>query len=150
LHTSEFNIRQYLPGDEDSVIRLWQNTNLTRSWNNPKADIDRKLKDSPELFLVGTIGNRVVATVMCGYDGHRGWVHYLGVDPEYQKHGLGRRIMETAAEKLKEKGCPKINLNVRKTNSEVIQFYNKIGYGEDEVITMSKRLIVDESFDNKH
>jgi ribosomal protein S18 acetylase RimI-like enzyme len=150
LDTSDFNIRRYMPGDEESVIRLWQKCNLTRPWNNPKADIERKLKDSPELFLVGTIGNKVAATVMCGYDGHRGWIHYLGVDPEYQRNGLGRRIMEAAAEKLKEKGCPKINLNVRKTNSEVIQFYNKIGYGEDEVITMSKRLIVDEPFDKKH
>ena len=82
-------IRLYLPEDEDAVIELWHGCNLIRSWNNSKRDIERKLKVDSEPFLVGLIGGRVVATVMGGYDGHRGWIPYLAVAPNYQRGGLG-------------------------------------------------------------
>lgn len=137
-------IRQFQSGDEDAVVDLWSACNLTRSWNNPRLDIERKLKDSPELFFVGLLDDRIVSSVMAGYDGHRGWVYYLAVDPEYRKQGLGRQIMAYAEEILLALGCPKIDLMVRKTNTEVIRFYEQIGYREDEVITMSRRLIEDE------
>ncbi len=137
-------IRQFLPGDNEAVIDLWKTCNLTKSWNNPEQDINRKLKDSPELFLVGTINRIIVASVMAGYDGHRGWIYYLAVGPGYRKRGLGRQIMAAAEERLLETGCPKIDLMVRKDNMGVIDFYQKIGYGHDEVITMSKRLTEDE------
>jgi len=137
-------IRQYLPEDEEAVINLWKICNLTKPWNNPEQDINRKLENSPELFLVGTINGIIVASVMAGYDGHRGWIYYLAVDPEHRKQGLGRQMMTAAEEKLLEIGCPKIDLMVRKNNMDVITFYEKIGYGHDEVITMSRRLIEDE------
>ena len=142
----EMIIRQYSPADREAVINLWKTCNLTKSWNNPEQDINRKLKDSPELFLVGTINGIIVASVMAGYDGHRGWIYYLAVDPEYRKQGLGRRIMAAAEEKLLAIGCPKIDLMVRRNNPNVITFYEKIGYGHDEVVTMSKRLIEDGSY----
>ncbi len=143
---TEMNVRQYSPEDEQPVIQLWQKCNLIKPWNNPKQDINRKLKDSPDFFLVGTADGKVVASVMAGYDGHRGWIHYLAVAPEYQRQGLGRQIMAAAEEKLLEVGCPKIDLMVRKNNLDVIQFYGKIGYGEDEVIILSRRLIEDEPY----
>jgi ribosomal protein S18 acetylase RimI-like enzyme len=139
----EMIIRQYSPADREAVINLWKTCNLTKSWNNPEQDINRKLKDSPELFLVGTINDIIFSSVMAGYDGHRGWIYYLAVVPEYRKQGLGRRIMAAAEEKLLDIGCPKIDLMVRKNNPDVITFYEKIGYGHDEVVTMSKRLIED-------
>jgi ribosomal protein S18 acetylase RimI-like enzyme len=137
-------IRQYSPEDEEAVINLWKACNLTKPWNNPHQDIHRKLKHSPELFLVGTINGIIVASVMAGYDGHRGWIYYLAVDTEHREQGLGRKIMAAAEEKLMDIGCPKIDLMVRKNNLDVITFYEQIGYGHDEVITMSRRLIEDE------
>jgi len=92
----EMIIRQYSPEDEEAVINLWKTCNLTKPWNNPNQDINRKLKNSPELFLVGTISGIIVASVMAGYDGHRGWIYYLAVDPEHRKQGLGRKIMAAA------------------------------------------------------
>jgi ribosomal protein S18 acetylase RimI-like enzyme len=139
----EMIIRQYSPADREAVINLWKTCNLTKSWNNPEQDINRKLKDSPELFLVGTINDIIFSSVMAGYDGHRGWIYYLAVVPEYRKQGLGNQIMAAAEEKLLDIGCPKIDLMVRKNNPDVITFYEKIGYGHDEVVTMSKRLIED-------
>lgn len=82
-------IRPYLPKDQNAVTELWYKCNLTRPWNNPKLDIERKLEVNPELFLIGLIDNTIAATVMGGYDGHRGWVYYLAVDPVYQRKGYG-------------------------------------------------------------
>jgi ribosomal protein S18 acetylase RimI-like enzyme len=101
----------------------------------------------PELFLVGEIDGKVVATCMAGYDGHRGWINYLAVSPERRRWGLARRIMAAAEEKLRRMGCPKINLQVRASNQEVIEFYRSIGYRIDDVLSMGKRLEEDEPYD---
>lgn len=136
-------IRPYSIEDEQAVIDLWRRCNLVRPQNNPKLDIERKLNVNPELFLVGFIEGKIVATVMGGYEGHRGWVNYLGVVPDYRKKGLGRRMMKVLEEKLEAIGCPKINLQVRNNNLEAMKFYEKIGYKIDEVQSMGKRLVQD-------
>ena len=136
-------IQPYKPEYEKAVIKLWRKCNLVRPQNNPKKDIARKLKVKPELFLVGVEGNKVIATAMGGYEGHRGWVNYLGVDPEYRHKGAGRKMMEAIEEKLLAMGCPKINSQVLVDNTEATKFYQRIGYKKDEVISMGKRLIED-------
>src|SRR3989304_2752986 len=133
-------IKPYVHQDEKAVINLWIRCNLTRPQNNPKLDIERKLKVNPELFLVGVIGSKVVATVMGGYDGHRGWVYYLGVEPAYQRNGFGRQMMEAVTEKLLVMGCPKVNLQVREDNRAVVGFYENIGYQVEDRVSMGKRL----------
>jgi ribosomal protein S18 acetylase RimI-like enzyme len=137
-------IRAYAPADEDAVISLWQRCGLTRPWNDPRKDIERKMLVRPDLFLVGVIEGVIVATAMAGYDGHRGWVYYLGVDPQQQRKGLGRLMMERVEELLRAEGCPKINLQVRTSNEPVIAFYQRLGYSVDEVAGMGKRLERDE------
>lgn len=129
--------------DESSVIALWQACELTRPWNNPKEDINRKLTTQPELFLVGVEGDNLVATAMIGFDGNRGWVHYLGVLPSHRSLSYGKAMMDEAEWLLTALGCPKINLQVRSTNAAVIAFYKKLGYQIDEVVSMGKRLIAD-------
>ncbi len=133
----------YKPEYESSVIELWKKCNLIRPQNDPKKDIARKLMVNPELFLVGVEGNKVIATAMGGYEGHRGWVNYLGVDPAYREKGLGRQMMEAIEKKLLERGCPKLNLQVLANNTEAMKFYERLGYKRDEVISMGKRLIPD-------
>lgn len=146
MSVSEIHIRHYTPEDEQAVITLWQECNLTKPWNNPQADIKRKIQDSPELFLVGTADGRIVATAMGSYDGHRGWVYYLAVASECRKRGYGRRMMKAVEGLLIEKGCPKINLMIRSSNREVVQFYKSIGYDKEDTILMSRRLITDEPY----
>jgi len=97
---TEFVIRPYNTGDESGVIDLWQRCKLTRPQNNPKLDIERKLKVNPELFLVGLIEREIIATAMGGYEGHRGWINYLAVDPRFRRNGLGRKMMDTIQSKL--------------------------------------------------
>ena len=137
-------IRPFEIRDEEDVIKLWMECNLIVPWNDPRKDIQRKLKVNPELFLVGTVDDEVVATIMGGYEGHRGWVNYLAVSPSQQRQGYGRQMMEAVEIKLRAMGCAKINLQVRETNSTVIAFYKSIGYDVDHVIGMGKRLESDQ------
>jgi ribosomal protein S18 acetylase RimI-like enzyme len=138
-------IRQFAATDTDAVIALWQRCGLTRPWNDPHKDIQRKLRDSPELFLVGEDEAQIVAAAMVGYDGHRGWIYYLGVDPERQREGLGRAIMEEAELRLRALGCSKINLQVRTANTGVIEFYRRLGFAFDDVVSLGKRLEHDDA-----
>lgn len=138
-------IRTYQPADEDAVIELWRQCGLVVPQNNPQRDIHRKLSVSPELFLVGAIDAQIVASVMAGYEGHRGWINYLAVSPSLQKTGLGREMMEYAESLLRARGCPKINLQIRSTNVQVIEFYRQLGYTVDDVVSMGKRLVSDRS-----
>ncbi len=136
-------IRAYNVADEQAVINLWQRCGLLRPQNNPREDIRRKLEVAPELFLVGVLDSEIVATAMAGYEGHRGWINYLSVAPHFQKGGLGREIMAHAEKLLRERGCPKINLQVRAENAEAIEFYKRIGFAIDEVVSMGKRFAED-------
>ncbi len=136
-------IQPYSPKYEKEVIALWERCNLTRPWNDPQKDIRRKLEKDPELFLIGLIDGKVAAAAMGGYDGHRGAVYYLAVDPTHQKKGLGRQIMLALEEKLLARGCPKLNLMFRTENAGVERFYEKLGYKRDDVIEMGKRLTPD-------
>jgi ribosomal protein S18 acetylase RimI-like enzyme len=143
---ARMRIRSYHPDDEPAVIALWHSCALIVPQNNPLADIRRKILVSPDLFLVGILDSQLIATVMAGYEGHRGWINYLAVAPTHQRNGYGRRIMEHAEGLLRERGCPKINLQVRATNREVIEFYRRLGFAVDDVLSMGKRLEVDEPY----
>lgn len=133
-------IRPFQKSDETAVISLWQQCGLVRPVNDPRRDIRRKLAVNPELFLVGVRDGELIAAVMAGYEGHRGWINYLAVHPGHQRSGCGRQIMLAAEKLLRDLGCPKINLQVRKNNQTVLEFYRRIGYAEDEVVSLGKRL----------
>jgi ribosomal protein S18 acetylase RimI-like enzyme len=140
MEQQELHIRSYQQKDERDVIELWRRCGLVVPWNNPRSDIERKVKVNPELFLVGLINMRVVATVMGGYEGHRGWINYLAIDPDYQSRGFGEKLMLIVEERLRELGCPKINLQIRAGNAGAVKFYKRLGYSCEEVISMGKRL----------
>ena len=136
-------IRAFEPRDEPAVVALWRECGLARPWNDPHADIARKLTEQPELFLVGTVEDEVLATAMAGFDGHRGWVYYLAVSPRHRRRSYGRLLMQEAERLLIERGCPKLNLMVRTSNADVIEFYRKLGYVRDDVVNLGRRLIHD-------
>ena len=138
-------IRTFESVDEAAVVELWRSCDLTRPWNDPVRDIERKVAVADDLFLVGTVDGVVVASVMAGYDGHRGWVNYLAVDPTRRRSGLGRALMAEAEGRLGARGCPKINLQVRTSDPSAIAFYERLGFAVDDAVSLGKRLESDES-----
>ena len=140
---SNFAIRQFVPNDTNRVIFIWEQCDLVRNWNNPNFDIQRKLNFQKELFFVGLLNDEIIATAMFGYDGHRGWLNYFAVLPNFQKRGFGKKLMTFGEMALIEKGCPKLNLQIRNDNTKAINFYQKVGYKEDAAVSFGKRLIED-------
>ena len=137
------NIRPYQDSDQQAVIQLWLDCGLVAPQNNPAKDILRKRCVNPEWFLVGTQNDAIIASCMVGYEGHRGWINYLAVSPGKQRNGYAKMIMDEAEQILKQAGCPKINLQVRSSNAKVIAFYKSIGFSDDQVISLGKRLEID-------
>jgi ribosomal protein S18 acetylase RimI-like enzyme len=137
-------IRRFRREDSADVVELWRRCDLVRPANDPVKDIERKLRVGPELFLVALLGEKVTGSVMAGYEGHRGWINYLAVDPGERRRGIGRRLMEEAERLLRERGCPKINLQVRSSNAGVLGFYAAIGFSRDQAVSLGKRLVRDE------
>ncbi|MCL6237623.1 MULTISPECIES: GNAT family acetyltransferase [Acinetobacter] len=138
-----FIIRPYLESDLDDVIALWELCDLTRPWNNPEIDIFRKLAQRDQLFLLAVKDDQLIATVMGGYDGHRGWVNYLAVHPHFQRNGVATALIQQLEKRLIALGCPKLQLLIRQDNIDVQNFYEQLGYEEVEVICLGKRLITD-------
>jgi ribosomal protein S18 acetylase RimI-like enzyme len=137
-------IRPFGESDQDQVVALWRECQLVVPWNDPVRDIRRKLAVDRDLFLVGLVADEVVGTVMGGYEGHRGWINYLAVHPSQRRRGFGEALMLAVEQRLRDRGCPKINLQIRTGNTAVSAFYRAIGYRDDEVICMGKRLESDE------
>ena len=140
---NKIKIRQYADSDHEKVIKLWELCELTRQWNNPIKDIQRKLIVQSELFLVLEEDDEILGSIMGGFDGHRGSVNYLGIHPKHKNKGLGKLLMNRIEEELIKMGCPKINLMVRNSNLDVQEFYRVIGYKEQKVVVFGKRLIPD-------
>ncbi len=143
-----FSIRAYDAADEKAVIDLWFECGLVVPWNNPKMDIERKVEEEPRQLLVGVVGDEIVSTCMTGYDGHRGWIYYLAVSPKHRRKGLGDLMVKHAESILEDIGCPKVELMVRKSNLDVIAFYEKAGYVDDQVVVLGKRLREDEKYED--
>lgn len=138
------DIRPHQPADQDALIALWEACGLTRPWNKPQRDIARKLSVNPDWLIVGEHRGQLVASAMFGYDGHRGWVNYLAVAPAFQRRGWARALMTHGEALMRAVGCPKINLQVRRDNAAALGFYQALGYGQDEVLSLGKRLIPDD------
>ena len=137
---ADMQIEVFAEQHRQALIALWTECGLVVPQNDPDKDIDRKLQVGADLFLLGVLDGEVVASVMGGFEGHRGWINYLAVKPSHQRKGYGQAMMAAVETRLREKGCPKINLQVRSTNTAVIAFYDALGYGNDNVVGLGKRL----------
>ena len=133
-------IRPFELIDESAVVQLWHDCGLLVPWNNPRRDIQRKLKTQPEMFLLACSDERIIATIMAGYDGHRGWVYLVAVSPRHRRRGIGAALMRSVEEGLVEAGCRKLNLQVRATNAGAVGCYERLGYRVEDRVSMGKRL----------
>jgi hypothetical protein len=139
------NIRSVLGSDTDAVVALWlvvfpEYSDPTRPQRDPRSSVARKLAFGDGLFWLAELNGRVVGTVMAGYDGHRGWVYSLGVHPDARRSGVGRALLAEAERALIDLGCPKVNLQVFSTNDRALAFWRSVGYVQDDVVSLGKRL----------
>jgi ribosomal protein S18 acetylase RimI-like enzyme len=124
----------------DDAVALWQQTGLTRPWNDPSADLHRAMTGSASTVLAAVEHDDLLATAMVGHDGHRGWVYYLAVTPAEQGRGLGRRLMQACEQWVQARGVPKLQLMVRPDNTSVAAFYERLGYADAQVVVLGRRL----------
>lgn len=124
-----------------SVIALWNSVfDHPTEHRLPSRSIDMKLAVNDRLFFVALSEGAVIGTVLAGYDGHRGWLYSVSVDPAHRRKGIGEALVGHAERALKQLGCLKINLQVVSTNAEIVPFYESLGYSIEPNISMGKRL----------
>lgn len=126
--------------DCEAVISLWERAGLTRPWNDARSDFRLAVEGRTSAILLLHVERELAATVMAGFDGHRGWVYYLGVDPAHRRKGLGRDLMLAAEQWLTERNAPKIQFMVREGNDQALDFYQALGYETQPVVTLGRRL----------
>ena len=134
-------IRSAEPSDVTRLCELWRDCGLIASYNDPAADFRFATMGPCSDVLVGEdAGGEVVASVMVGHDGHRGWLYYVAADPRHQGSGFGRRIVEAGETWLRDRGVVKLQLLVRETNTKVVSFYEHLGFEVAPRTVMSKWL----------
>lgn len=126
--------------DAGAVIALWQACGLTRPWNDPARDFQSAVEGATSAVLLLREGGAIAASVMVGFDGHRGWVYYLAVAPDRRRQGLGGRMMAAAEAWLRDRGAPKIQLMVREDNGAALGFYRALGLERQGVVTLGRFL----------
>ena len=137
----KMKIRNYHQSDKDSVISLWKEVfNPKQYHNTPELIIDMKIKNNDGLFYVAEQDNKIIGTVISGYDGHRGWIYSLAVHPKFRRKGIGTSLVNKALIKLEKLGCLKVNLQINRDNNNVIGFYEKNGFLTEERISMGKKI----------
>ena len=138
-------IRTFDERDTDAVLALWSQAfpeyaAAGKPHRDPRLSIRNKLAMQPEFFFVGVLEERVIGSVMTGYDGHRGWLYSLAVAEDARGNGYGRALVEHAERALAAIGCPKLNLQIMANKPAAREFYARLGYQTDEVISLGKRL----------
>lgn len=123
------------------TVALWRLTSLTRPWNDPDADLRRAMEGASSTVLAALDDEcGLLGTAMVCHDGHRGWVYYMAVQPRDQRKGIGRKLMEACEHWVRQQGVPKLNLLVRQDNTRVMAFYHALGYVDDQVSVLGRRI----------
>ncbi len=133
-------IREYVPEDFRSVIRLWTVSGIHVGPSDTVEELERTRQRDPDLFLVAETHDGVVGVVLGRFDGRRGWIHHLAVDPSHRSHGIGGLLVRELEKRLSAKGCSKVNLHVLRSNEGVCAFYEALGYSRFDLIFMDKWL----------
>ena len=135
-----FEIVKYNKDYQKALIELWKKCNLIVPQNDPLEDIQNKIEFQPDMFLIALLNGKLIGSVMVGYEGHRGWLNYLAVSPDYQNRGYGRKLVEKAIAELQKLGCLKLNVQIRESNTSAVRFYERLGFRDDHVVSLGLRL----------
>ena len=131
-------IEQFIMKDYPKIINIWEKAGINIGSSDTKEEIEKILKRNPDLVLVGKLNHIIIAVVLGGYDGRRGYVHHLAVDPDYQRKGYGKKLMDELMQRFKKMRVHKVHLFIEKYNSSVINFYKQLGWEiRDDLVMMS-------------
>lgn len=133
-------VRPFRVSETEAVLSLWERSEISRPWLDLRAEIVEKMKRDRSLFLVAEDAGVVIGVVMGAYDGRRGWVYHLAVEPDLRRHGIGRLLMRELEDRMARMGVVKVNLQVRHDNLAVVGFYDALGYRDERLTSMGKRL----------
>ncbi len=134
------NVRDCELAEAELAIALWEDCGLTRPWNDTRVDFRQALESPASTVLGGFHDGLLIASVMVGFDGHRGWVYYLAVDPAHRRRGLGTQMMTGAETWLRQLGARKLQFMVRGENASSLRFYETLGFEQQAVITLGRFL----------
>ncbi len=133
MKIEEFSMDSY-----DDIIALWKKTGISVGSTDTKEEIEKMVRRNPDLFLIGKSDEKVISVVMGGFDGRRGYVHHLAVDPDCQKRGYGKTMIDELMSKFRKMGVHKVHLFIEKYNKGVVRFYHTLGWDiRDDLIMMS-------------
>ena len=135
-------LREFKLEDYDAVRALWEQypNALGIGRSDAREEIVKKLERDPDLFLVAEDAAKIVGTVIGGFDGRRGLIYHLAVDPGYRGQGLGRALMAEVERRLSDRGCLRAYLLVKPENLDVIDYYARLGWEQMPVTIMAKNL----------
>jgi ribosomal protein S18 acetylase RimI-like enzyme len=140
LKTASVEIGELREAEIEAAVALWREAGLLRPWNDPRADIRLALAGPSSAMIAACAEARLAATVMVGWDGHRGWIYYLAVARDLQRQGIGARMVKAAEDWLAQRGAPKLNLLVRAENEAVLGFYQSLGYRRSDTVLLQRVL----------
>lgn len=137
-----FKINEMGEGDFPDVHHLWISVGFDLTLSDSFDEVKKMIKFNPGLCLVGRNNQgKLIGAVLGGFDGRRGWIHHLAIDPSYQRKGLGRKIIIELIGRFKLKNVVKLKLEILESNKDVIDFYKKMGWDfRSELVTMSLSL----------
>lgn len=126
----------------EQVIALWKTVfAYEAAHNHPNLVIDKKLAVNDDLFFVALADNKIVGTIMGGYDGHRGWIYSVAVSPSVRRERIGSQLVSHVERELVAKGAVKINLQIMQGNESVTAFYASLGFFVEKRISMGKPIL---------
>lgn len=131
-------IREFTLEDYEQVWHLWQICQVPHP--ESRAEVERKLHRDPDLFLVAESNKVIMGVVMGAWDGRRAWIHNYGVDPRCRRMGVGSGLIKELEGRLLHKGIPRVNAMVRKSDLNALDFYETLGFKEEDWAVMEKHL----------
>lgn len=145
IMTSEIQVRQFcFPADYQQVIDLWSSMErgVRVGRSDSPAEIEKKVARDPDLFLVAECEQKVIGSVIGGYDGRRGLIYHLAVNAAFRGQGIGTRLMDEVESRLRAKGCLKCYLLIASDNLDVGAFYQAQGWQQMTDVSLYGKTLV--------
>ena len=129
-------IRKYQEKDRENLIRLWEEAFPDDPPHNKPSKVIAAKLSVDDLIFVAADDEGIAGACIAGYDGHRGWLYAVAVSEDRRRDGIGTSLVKHTVNSLKERGCIKVNIQIRTTNTTIVDFYKHLGFSIEDRVTM--------------